>query len=243
MLTEPTNALVLRTRNWMNTSLIVDFYTEKLGRVVATCRGARRLALTTQGTIQTLTIGEATFNLTKKGTASLRIFYPLEHLAPLEGDLRRFVAAETISEHMLTATPQMVADEKLWRYGVAALRACRDGADALSVAAAYLLCALKNEGVLPDSTCCNLCQAPLPQNAFCLEDGRFACSGCARNRQALRVEPALINALASLNAERLPRLKLGAKRAAHLLLLADALLSVHFQLTLRTVRRLASLVL
>ena len=243
MLTEPTYALVLRTRDWMNTSLIVDFYTEKLGRVVATCRGARRLALTTQGTIQTLTIGEAIFNLTKKGTVSLRTFYPVEYLAPLDGDLRCFLAAETVSEHMLVATPQMVADKKLWGYGVAALRACRDGADAVSVAAAYLLCALKNEGVLPGTTCCNLCKAPLPQTAFCLEDGRFACSACARNRQALRVEPALISALASLDAERLSRLKLGTKRAAHLLLLADALLSVHFQLTLRTAHRLASLIL
>ena len=237
MLNEPTHAIVLQTRNWMNTSLIVDFYTRRYGRLTAVARGARRLAATTRGTIQKLTLAEALFYPRNRGPATLASFEPISDLTPTNS-LTRYLAAEAVAEHLLVATPQMMQDEALWEMATSALLACRDGTDAPSVVAAYLLKALKNEGVLAEVDTCGVCGAELAQQAW-YQEGRFLCGRCLAEGEALKVEPALLRALLELPPHRLMRLNLGAKRAANIILFADALFGLHFQTSLPVARRLA----
>lgn len=239
MLSDATLAIVLRTREWMNTSLIVDFYTKSYGVVTATARGARRLAATTRGTIQKLTLGESLFHLKKRGPATLFSFEPIKHLAPTK-DLIRYLATEAVVEHLLLATPKMVPDKSLWQLALTTLEACNCGKDAVSVLAAYLLKSLKNEGVLADPTHCGHCETELPSRAW-YENGLFVCDRCLSRNDALKVETKLLNALLQLEEQRLPRLKLSHKLALKTILFADALFSLHFNLTLRIPRRLVTL--
>jgi len=181
MISEATEALVLKTVPYANTSLIVTFYTEKYGRLTVMARGARRREKTTEGAIDLLTLGEAVFYLKRgRGMATLKSYEPYENFAGIRDSLDRFDAAAALVEYLLEGVADYESERELFVLSVAAL----DGMGSEhpgSVLAAYLVQALKISGILPSQKECSACGKALPQKQpirFSTVRGGFYCRDC-----------------------------------------------------------------
>jgi len=181
MISEATEALVIKTVPYANTSLIVTFYTEKYGRLTVMARGARRREKTIEGTIDLLTLGEAVFYLKKgRGMVTLKSYEPYENFSGIRSSLRRFYAADALVEYLLEGVADYQSEPELFVLSVAAL----DGMESEhpeSVLAAYLVQALKISGILPSQKECSACGRALPQKQpilFSTLRGGFYCGDC-----------------------------------------------------------------
>jgi DNA repair protein RecO (recombination protein O) len=181
MLSERTDALVLKTVPYSNTSLIVTFYTEKYGRLTAIAKGARRRQHTIEGAIETLSLGEAFFYIKKnRSMATLKDYDAFEDFSDIRKSLERFYAACAVIEYLLEGVADYESEPELFSLAVSALDAIAKG-HFESAVAAFIIQALNIAGVFPSVTNCSVCSKPLPKESpllYATTHKAFLCSEC-----------------------------------------------------------------
>ncbi|MCX7703657.1 MAG: DNA repair protein RecO [Planctomycetota bacterium] len=192
MLSEVTRAVVLKTSPYSNTSLVVTFYTEKYGKLVAMAKGARNRQRTVEGAIETLSLGEAVFYLKKgRGMATLKEYEAYEDFIEIRKSLERFHTAEGVLEYLLEGVADYEREFELFSITVAAFDAIAKG-HPYSALAAFLIQALSIGGVFPSVTSCSACgnnlseRSPLAYSTF---KKTFLCEECLGKSEHIKFPP------------------------------------------------------
>jgi len=244
VISDETDAVVVRKRPFSETSLVVDFYTRNYGRVVALARGARRREATVKGAIEFLSAGSAVFYFKRGGSVTLKSYEPADYLPVLRTHWRRMWAAQAIAEHLALGTAERVAEPDLYGLARVGLDACAVGVDGPSVACAYLMRALATAGVLPAVDVCGGCGAPLVGLArYSPARQVFLCAQCVGGRKVITLPEGASAAVAGmlrLAPSRFGRLRLDRRHVAALLRWASAVSELAFQTRLRVAEWLAA---
>jgi len=177
-----TDALVLRTYRFGETSRVVVFLTRERGKQRAVAKGARGPRSRYRGTLETLS--EVRVGLSGRQGAELLRLGQCELLRsafPAAGDaLAAGLSLSYFAELLEAFSQEGEAEEAVYRLAVAAVRALGAGAapDAMSrYLEAWLL---KLNGLYPPLDRCAACGRPLPAGALRYQDAArgFVCDDC-----------------------------------------------------------------
>lgn len=164
MAAETTDALVLRTYPFGETSQIVHLFSESQGRIHGLAKGARRLNGSFHGGFDLLTLGDLSVYSRRPGAElrTLGAFRTFEVFGGLRGSLPRFHAACHVAGLLLGFTREEQPLPELFSLTVAALRllaeADDDGAEALLLGYEAML--LAYSGHAPELSRCVVCERP-----------------------------------------------------------------------------------
>lgn len=161
---DTTDALVLRTYPFGETSQIVHLFTEVQGRVHGIAKGARRLNGSFHGGFDLLTVGELELYSRRAGAdlRTLGSFQTREVFPGLRKSLARFHAACHVAGLLLAFTREELPLPALYSLSISVLRllaeADRDDAEALLLGFEAML--LTYSGHAPELTRCVVCERP-----------------------------------------------------------------------------------
>lgn len=207
---EKTDAIVLRTVPWSETSLVVTLWTEGFGKISAIAKGARRLKSPFESALDLLSRSSVVFlaktgdslDLLTEAKLQRRFRSAGRGLLPLYCG---FHAVELT--HVLTEHHQPIPGWMDWLSRT--LTALDDGACESSVTLQFELHALQMLGLLPSLTQCVGCGTPIdldrPTVALTTSGGGVACPTCSPiHRNVLRIQTQTVRVLqraseASLN--------------------------------------------
>ncbi|WP_404310045.1 DNA repair protein RecO [Neorhodopirellula lusitana] len=198
-----TTAIVLRTIEFSETSLIVHLLTRDLGRISALAKGARRLKGPFEGSLDLLSVCQVV--LIAKSGDSLDLLTESKLRRRFRGgdrSLQRTYAGYYLAETLRHWLDDNEPHEELFDLTLAALGLIDgDGPVAATLLAFDCQC-LRLLGHAPATRLCTVCGgklSPSPRIAFSLEGGGVVCEGC-RSRQSslVLVKPALIEILDGL---------------------------------------------
>jgi DNA repair protein RecO (recombination protein O) len=160
----PAAALVLRTFDYGESSLVLHLLTREEGRIHGIAKGARRLQGDSHGGPDLLTLGVARV-YPRKPESDLRVlgaFRATEDFPGLRGTIARFHAAQHVAALVLAFTREEQPHPELFDLTVAALRlleSADDGAaDALALG--FEAMSLRLLGFAPELSRCVVCGKP-----------------------------------------------------------------------------------
>jgi len=205
-----TEALVLRTVEFAETSQVVHLATPEHGLVAALAKGAHRPGGEFQGGLALGAIGDA--ELSARDGAELELlrrFRRRDRLLGLGRDLDRFYSACYVLDLLRTFLRPALANEPLYRAGTTALKALALAPSAsLSGWVAWLEArAVAASGLRPRLDACAACGRPVRAPfAFSPAAGGLAHGGCVPAGPRRRLTTAGLEALRRLYTARLPEL-------------------------------------
>jgi DNA repair protein RecO (recombination protein O) len=178
-----TAAIVLRTYDLAESDRLVRLYTERLGRVSAIAKGARRSRRRFPGTLDTLTVIEARLADVPRSPMmrldGARVREPFE---PLARDLVRFGIASQLIEILDRATGEREVQEGLFRFAAGVLGVLREEpADSL-LALLVLAKTFAWLGYRPQLASCGACGRAIARGAelaFDPRSGGVLCESCS----------------------------------------------------------------
>lgn len=238
-----TPALVLRTIDYSETSLIVWLYTQQQGRVHVIAKGARRARSPFEGALEPLVLGELVFYRKANKPDALDIakeFDPIDLHRGLRQDLERMHRGVYLAELLGELAEADAPNEEAWSAIVAALDALARGpASELDVVLFRAeLALIASAGLAPALRGCASCGRP-DVGAFSIPAGGLLCEEHARRDPAARRIP--VGALKTLSALAAgERLRVGREIAGAIRGLLDDFITHHLGKRLRTQRYLTS---
>jgi len=213
-----TDATVLQTFPYSETSKIARLATRDLGVVSVVAKGARRPKSKFGASLQPLSDG--TVQLYFKQTRDLHTLAEFEleqHRHGLTQDLARYSAATALAELVMRFSPQephpelfeltrrslnFLSEAQSADVPIAALTVMWSGVHALGFSPALEGCAVDGRPLAPDDV------------AFSVMEGGFLCSQCARSRETARLPVEDRKALAAFVSGSMPDAGLPATHAA-----------------------------
>jgi DNA repair protein RecO (recombination protein O) len=180
-------ALVLRTVEVFETSLVATLFTRELGKVAALAKGARRLKSSFQGGLDLLGVSDIV--LFPKASEALDLLAeaaPVERFASLRRDLAALYAGYYIAELLNDLTDLHDPHPKLFDAARITLRHLGEPELRVRRVLRFELACLRELGLLPVFEACAHCGAPVdvmaPLVSFGLASGGVLCEDC-RSRQ------------------------------------------------------------
>lgn len=181
-----TEAVVLRSRKYLEADCLLTLLTKEKGKVTAIAKGVRKSSSKLRGGVQVFTLNDM---LLYHGRTLDTVTQSqcLETFAPLQEDLTAVAAASYWSELIESLTPERERDPRLFQ---------------LAVAGYHLLCLTTNKvivrgleikllsylGYKPYLDGCVVCTSPLAENekvVFSVSQGGIICPNCAKHGQGL----------------------------------------------------------
>jgi DNA repair protein RecO (recombination protein O) len=202
-----TRGIVVRSRDFSETSRLVNFLTPDSGLVKTLAKGALRPASPLRGKLEALNYGHLVYYPSRSSDLHvLAQFDLIEHFPEALADLERSVFFHYLAELVSAAAFGSELSGGLFQL----LLHCLRRADRLSSLAQariwfeirylYLL------GVLPPLAACAACSGPMAGLArFSPEGSRWLCPRCAAGRETIAVEPGAIAAVRYIQDNRLER--------------------------------------
>ncbi|MFO0947132.1 MAG: DNA repair protein RecO [Planctomycetota bacterium] len=184
MATDKTRALVLRAVDFSETSKIVTFYTEDLGKISALAKGGRRLKSKFEVALDLLSV--CVICIIRKPSAELDLLTEatLEERFPgLTRDLHSLHSAYYVAEILDGLTQKGDPHPPLFHETIRVLRRLEQGEDRLLSLARYQLLLLRELGYAPNLEGCASCGGGVRLTAsttFSATAGGLLCADCAR---------------------------------------------------------------
>lgn len=174
-------ALVLKTYEYGESSVVAVALTRSHGKVRLLAKGARRPKSALQGVVRTGSVCEVV--LYYRSERGLQILKELETVAAFEssnGDLERLCLFQAGLEIVDRSIVEREADEKVFDLIEAFMRLLPDAADPWALFFALEITVLKMIGSFPSTAVCGRCRRPLDREAFALEpaSGLVSCLSC-----------------------------------------------------------------
>jgi DNA repair protein RecO (recombination protein O) len=179
-----TLALVLRTVEVFETSLVATLFTREFGKVSALAKGARRLRSAFQGGLDLLGVSDIV--LFTKATEALDLVgeaAPVERFPSLRRDLAALYAGYYIAELLSDLTDLHDPHPMLFDAARITLRHLGDAELRLQRILRFELACLRELGVMPSLDCCAQCGGPVESRKegtvwFGLATGGVLCDEC-----------------------------------------------------------------
>ena len=203
MTAEQTTAIVLRTIEFSETSLIVTLLTRDFGRLSAIAKGARRPKGPFEGSLDLLAVCRVVV-IRKSGDAlDLLTEAKLQRrFRGAEKSLTRLHAGYYIAEMLRLHTDIHDPHCDVYDLAIAALHQIDGTGDVASTLAHFDAQSLRMLGHAPGTDRCTVCGrkvSPAPRLAFGLLSGGILCAACRpRQRQTLSVRSAVIDEIKRL---------------------------------------------
>lgn len=199
-----TQALVLRTIEYSETSLIVWLYTQELGRIHVIAKGARRTRSTFEGALEPLVEGELVFYRKKKADTLdiAKEFDPTNYHRGLRRDLPRLYRGVYLAELINELGEENAPNPKAWSALTVGLNnlvhAPDNQLDVVLFRAELGL--LESAGLQPSLSQCAACGAPpAPTYPVSIPGGGVLCEEHARSDPAARqTSPGAVKTLAAI---------------------------------------------
>lgn len=175
-------ALVVRTVEVFETSLVVTLFTRELGKVSALAKGARRLKSPFQGGLDLLGVSDIV--LLPKASEALDLLTeaaPLERFACLRRDLAALYAGYYIAELLTDLTDYHDPHPRLFDAATITLRHLGDAELRPRRVLRFELACLRELGLMPALDQCAHCGEPVDTRgdvAFGLATGGVICPAC-----------------------------------------------------------------
>ena len=187
---EKTEAIVIRTVDFSETSNIVTFFTSDFGKVSTLAKGARRKKSPFESALDLLALCRIVFIHKSSESLDLLTEAKLIHrLRAVEVDITRLYACFYIAELLQNLTDEMDPHPELFSVTRQSLRLLEDSSVACEpVILRYELAILKETGHLPSLTKCVGCGKPIGQSdriSFGLHAGGVLCSICRPGHRRL----------------------------------------------------------
>lgn len=183
MAAKRTLALIIRTVEVFETSLVATLFTRELGKVSALAKGARRLKSPFQGGLDLLGVSDIV--LFPKASEALDLLVestPVERFASLRRDLAALYAGYYIAELLGGLTDFHDPHPKLFDAARITLRHLGEAELRSRRIARFELACLRELGLLPSLTACAQCGAPVDPAekavSFGLASGGVLCAKC-----------------------------------------------------------------
>jgi DNA repair protein RecO (recombination protein O) len=178
-----TLALVVRTVEVFETSLVATLFTRELGKVGVLAKGGRRLKSPFQGGLDLMALSDIVmFSKASDGLDLLAEAVPVERFASLRRDLAALYAGYYIAELLTDLTDLHDPHPKLFDAARITLRHLGDAELRLRRMLRFELACLRELGVMPSLDHCAQCGASvLPKGgvvSFGLATGGVLCEGC-----------------------------------------------------------------
>ena len=203
-----TIALVLRSFEIFETSLVVNLFTRELGKVSALAKGGRRLKGPFSGGLDLLGVSDIV--LLHKGTEALDLLTeaaPLERFDSFRHDLAALYAGYYVAELLSELTDSHDPHPKLFDAAIVTLRHLGDPVLRDLRLFRFELACLRELGHMPALEDCAQCGKPVEplslggKYAFGLEAGGLICPSCRPGQKHLAfVNDEALDALRALNA-------------------------------------------
>lgn len=183
MASRRSQALVLRTVEVFETSLVVTLFTRELGKLTALAKGARRLKSPFQGGLDLLGVSDIV--LIPKATEALDLLTeaaPVERFASLRRDLAALYAGYYLAELLSDLTDVHDPHPKLFDSARVTLRHLGDARLRPRRVLRFELSCLRELGLSPSLGACANCGTPLDPSArstgFAAAAGGVLCRDC-----------------------------------------------------------------
>lgn len=235
-----TEAIVLRTIDWSETSLIAWLFTRERGRLHVLAKGARRPRSPFEGALEPLVRGELVSYQRKKAGDGLEIakeFDPLDRHTGLRKDLPRLYRGLYLGELLLELSERDLPSHETFDAASAALAGlCREEPGQLDRPLFRCeLLLLRAAGLSPRLDACARCGGALPATAepvFSPAAGGLLCPAHApREREALPLSRGALRTLLALDQG--VDVRLGPDSSRELRALLDAFFTWHLERPLR----------
>ncbi len=203
MSSEKATALVLRSVEFSETSVIVTLFTREFGKIRALAKGARRPKGPFESALDLLGLSRIVFLRKSSDALDLLTEAKLERrFRPLGGDLSNLYAAYYVAELLNELTDDYDSHPELFDAADATLAALRTTKSAAELVVRFELTALRLLGHLPSFETCVECGKPVEtvgRVAFSLAAGGVLCQRCrVGQKQIVSVTAAVIAALSRL---------------------------------------------
>lgn len=189
-----TEAVVLRTRDWRESSRTVSLLTREHGLVTVIARGARRPRSRTAAALNLFCQSRITFY--RRENRAIYNLGEAELLRAYSGISQlpeRYFCAGRMAEFLLQVLPPLDANERLYILTVgnlAVVERAETGFEQLL--AAFLLKAASFLGFRPELRCCVVCRQPVGDRTVWLDPARggTVCRDCASGPGLMPLSPA-----------------------------------------------------
>ncbi len=177
-----TQALVIHSIRWHETSKIVTLYTKELGLIKVIARGVFRKNSPLAGRLETLNLINAVISF--KETRELQILTAadlLDSFTPLKSDLNRLPYALSIMESIQQVIHPGHKDEIFFDFCLQMIYAMIESKHPLLILWYFLLKLSSYLGFKPNFEQCTICQTTGFKNGayFILQKGGLVCPNCA----------------------------------------------------------------
>jgi DNA repair protein RecO (recombination protein O) len=181
---EKTEALVLRTTDYSNTSLIVSLYTRDFGRVEVMAKGARRETSPYHAVLDLANRVQAVFYRHTHGQIhTLSECTLMDDYHGLRGELFRFYAGSHVLELLSGLTPAEDPNPELFELAATGLEALSSGPEPADSLVVFQTDLLRMLGYLPVFFACASCGNDIlsaKRVIFSPVKGGALCGNCAR---------------------------------------------------------------
>ena len=206
MSAEQTTAIVLRTIEFSETSLIVTLLTRDFGRIAAMAKGARRPKGPFEGSLDLLAVCRVV--VIRKSSATLDLLTEAKlhrRFRGAEKSLQRTYAGYYVAEMLRRLTDEHDPHADLYDLTIRTLEQIDGTGDVPTSLAYFDMQALRILGHAPGTRDCTVCGGLVdaePRIAFGLEAGGVLCRGCrGRQRQTVWVRREVMDELRRLQSE------------------------------------------
>ena len=200
---EKATAIVLRTVEFSETSLVVTLFTREFGKVRGLAKGARRLKGPFESAIDVLALCRIVF--LRKSSDALDLVTEaklLRRFRPPDRNLSSLYAAYYVVELLNELTDDYDPHEELFDLADETLRELAAGETVANRVLRFELGTLRVLGYLPSLEMCVQCGTPVPMTgrvAFGHADGGVLCRSCrVGKKQVASVSPGTLRAMARL---------------------------------------------
>ena len=209
---EKTDAIVLKTVDFMESSLVLTVYTRDLGKVRGLAKGARRLKNPFETSLDLLASIKLTF--IKKNSDALDLFTEAKlarRFRPNRRNLRGLYAGYYVAELLDSMTEDYDPDSELWRLTDLTLASLAKRGRVGSRIFAFEAFLLDAFGEFPSVRNCVECGQELPLDRvdnlerkiwFENDRGGVVCRDCLAKKRTLGLVPTTIGALKALESAR-----------------------------------------
>ncbi len=196
-----TEAVVLKTQDFRETSKILSVYTKKFGRVQLMAKGVRSSKSKFGAVLDSLNYLNLVYYF--KETRELQLLSNAEFVRPfsnIRSDLSRFATASSLAEIIYRTQLVGEANGRLFAALVAALEGIDRSPAFSNYFRAFLIRFLEISGFKPRLRRCSVCgQEPVGRRVyFDIARGAFHCEKCAVSRNGYRFSVAALKRLQAL---------------------------------------------
>jgi DNA repair protein RecO (recombination protein O) len=178
-----TQALVIKSFDWQDTSRIISLYTREAGKLKVIARGARRLKSAYQGMLETMNLVEALIHSSEKRQIQILGQLSLENsFSPIKRDYDKTGYAYAILEVADHFLQESEADPVFFDFLVTILGQLAAATDNRIVFWFFLLKVCSYLGFRPNFSSCSLCEREVEDEVclFSMREGCLQCGSCGQ---------------------------------------------------------------